>query len=525
MLLWSVALVAATAFAETPRRRETTTTPVPGPAGAAAATGETVQPPVEMSPEARPAVYAPELFAPDPGYQGQTYDVAAQLAIYGGKTRVDAPRPPIEWGYPLYDAGPIGPGINLFGSRNPARPQLLAFGDLRYGVAYNDNGARDSAQMALRLNLDFDLRLTATERVHLFLRPLDNVKSGHTTRWEFGGDQNNHRDDVDLVLDLDPEALFFEGDLGQIAAGLSGKYNAWDVPVAFGLMPLLFQNGIWMEDAILGAAITAPAMNSPRLDISNMDVTLFAGFDRVTTKAVLEPDGDRDDHDAEIYGVAVFVEAREAYIEAGYGYTLDTKGGAAGDASYHNATLAVTRRWLGLVSNSVRLIGNFGQDHNANFTRTADGWLLLVENSMITSLPSTLVPYVNLFCGIDRPQSLARDFGAGGILKNTGINFETDGLTGFPKLDDSANDAWGGAAGLEYLFALDRQVIVEVATVLPFGDDDRIDRVAKGDQAAIGIRYQQPLSKNWILRSDAILASREGESDLAGIRFELRLKF
>ena len=171
------------------------------------------------------------------------------------------------------------------------------------------------------------------------------------------------------------------------------------------------------------------------------------------------------------------------------------------------------------------MIYNFNQDPGPGFAKTADGWLFLMENSWISSKPLTLVPYANFFVGSHKPQSLARDFGAGGVLKNTGINFETDGLTGFPKLDDTANDTYGGALGLEYLFALDQQVVFEVAGLKPFGRDNELGRVAKGSQFALGARYQRPLSKQWIFRSDVIYGIREHEQDLAGIRAELRLKF
>ena len=61
-----------------------------------------------------------------------------------------------------------------------------------------------------------------------------------------------------------------------------------------------------------------------------------------------------------------------------YGYTRDTRADGLGDFSYHNATLAVTKRWFGKVSNSTRLIGNFGQDPGRGLAKTADGWLVLV---------------------------------------------------------------------------------------------------------------------------------------------------
>ena len=82
-------------------------------------------------------------------------------------------------------------------------------------------------------------------------------------------------------------------------------------------------------------------------------------------------------------------------------------------------------------------------------------------------MPSTLIPYANFFVGFGNPQPLVDGNGAG-ILKNVGINFETDALTGYPKLNDTGSNAYGGAIGLQYLFNLDQQLVFEVATVQPF---------------------------------------------------------
>ena len=51
------------------------------------------------------------------------------------------------------------------------------------------------------------------------------------------------------------------------------------------------------------------------------------------------------------------------------------------------------------------------------------------------------------------------------------------------------------------------------------------DRTAKGSQVGFGIRYQLPLNNAWILRADAMIASRDDDQDLFGIRTELRRKF
>jgi hypothetical protein len=477
--------------------------------------------PAEMSPGARPATYDPKRFGPDPSYPEGPYDSKAQIEIYGGKSRVLGPRPPIEFGYPLYSEGPLPDSFSLLGDKNLLRPQLLVYGDFRTAVAYNDNGALETGQIAARLNLDVDLKLTATERIHGFFRPLD--RRNRFSRAEFFGPDRQAGFEPELNGNV--QALFFEGDFGAIASGITDSYASFDLPFAVGLTPLLFQNGVWMEDAILGGAITIPARNSRVLDISNFDITFFAGTDKVSTAAIRGNDNQIADHSADLFGIATFVDVLEGYLEAGYGYTRDRRPGGAFNFDYHNATIAFTRRYGGWLSNSVRVVWNGGQEPALGKPQTADGTILLIENSLITHLPSTLIPYANFWVGFDRPQSLARDLAAGGILKNTGINFETDGLTGFPKLDDTGNDTFGGALGIEYLFDLDQQIVVEAATVQIMGDPVERGRPARGNQYALGVRYQKPLSDRWIVRADAIMGWREHDRDISGVRLELRRKF
>jgi hypothetical protein len=136
-------------------------------------------------------------------------------------------------------------------------------------------------------------------------------------------------------------------------------------------------------------------------------------------------------------------------------------------------------------------------------------------------LPSTLIPYANFFVGFGNPQPLVDGFNAG-ILKNVGINFETDALTGYPKLDDTASDAWGGAIGLQYLFNLDQQLVFEAAMVQPFNSSGTGVQDA---QYGLGVRYQIALNHSWILRADATYQFIEGKEDNFGIRTELRRKF
>ena len=92
------------------------------------------------------------------------------------------------------------------------------------------------------------------------------------------------------------------------------------LPVAIGLTPLLFQNGIWMEDAVTGAAVALPARHSTLLDWSNFDATAFVIVDQLNSPAF-----GTDPHAAQAVGTAWFIEAYGGYIETGWAYLHDRR--------------------------------------------------------------------------------------------------------------------------------------------------------------------------------------------------------
>jgi len=448
-----------------------------------------------------------DLFRADPAYV-TNYDHQEQVDIYGGKFAVDPPRPPIEIGRQQYTSGIYDESSTFLGEKNPLLPGLAVYGDWRTAVAYNNNNGKDVAQIATRLNLDVDLKLTATERLHAFFTPIQ--EDNRFSRFEFGGGGSEDR--FIGEFDAEPQTLFLEGDLGSLYSGFSGQEAGFDLPFTVGLFPLFLQNGIWANDAILGGAVSLPAKNSAALGLSNFDVTFFAAFDKVTNPGIIGA----DDGVANLYGVTTFIDAFDGYIEAGYGL-IDGRDEQAGLLT-HFLTAAYTRRYYNTVSNSTRVFANFGDDPEGS----SDGVAIISENSLVTGLPSTLLPYANFFVGFGNPQPLVDGFNAG-ILKNVGINFETDALTGYPKLDDSGSDAWGGAIGLQYLFNLDQQLVFEVAMVQPFANDGI---GAQDPQYGFGVRYQIPIDRAWLFRADATYQIQEGSAeDNFGIRTEVRRKF
>jgi hypothetical protein len=445
-------------------------------------------------------------FSPTPTMPGMAYDPLAQMNVYQGKTLNANQRPLLELGRPWYQLGPISEGSSILGFHNHVNPQYLLFGDARSGFASNNVGGDGNTLIASQLNFFHHLKLTSTERFVAGHTPLS--RGANNTRYNFDDSEFEFEGNANFNF------AYIEGDIGAITGGAIGKTLPFDLPFAAGIIPLVFQNGIWMEDEILGFAVTIPARNSPRLDISNMDITFFAGYDRLNSPAFLG-----DDSAARVMGIATFIDAMNGHFEIDYAF-LDDRTNL--DRSYHNIGIGFTRRYGRFLSNSTRVIVNAGQQ--SGVPGTADGVLLLSENSLITGFPSTVVPYLNMFAGFDRPQSVGRNVAAGGVLRNTGILFESDNLTGYPTLDATANDTFGMSLGLNLLadeFA--QQLIVEASMLGVMGDG--VGRNALGDQYGLGVRYQLPLTNSVLVRADAMVGFLRNDEDINGARLELRKKF
>ncbi len=448
-------------------------------------------------------------FSPDPCYEYAPYFAQQEQAIYGDKYLIPTQRPLVELGLPFYENGPIPISQDFLGPTNLVQQKFYVYGDYRLGFSQNDLVVGENSVLAHRLNLDLDYWITATERVHAFVGPFQ--EGNNFMRFEDGEFEN----ELDF-FDADTDTLFFEGDAGQIYGGLSDQYAPFDLPVTAGLVPLLFQNGVWMLDAMTGVACALPARNSPGLDWSNYDVTFFAAFDRVSTAA-----DNFDESDVNLFGAHTFIESRGGYFEAGYAFVHDK---VQAGRSYNNIGLSYTRRYFGLVSNSLRMILNAGQDGPVD-DRTADGVLLLMENSLITENQYNVIPYLNFFAGFNRPQPAARAGAFGGVLFNTGILFQSDALTGYPTLDPTGNNTFGAALGVDLLQAttFNQQLIVEMAALQAFDSEE--GRNAPGNQYGVGARWQKGLTNASLVRADIMHGWLENSGDISGARIEYRWKF
>lgn len=456
-------------------------------------------------------------FSADPAYDKNTFNTKEQTYW---KQKVDTQRPFLEIGRELYRNGPFQPGTNVIGERNLVRPHLMVYGDFRNVFQYAKNGDNEKGEYFSILNLEVDWEITANDRIHLFFSPFEDVGV------DLFGDGV---DDPEFIgqFDFEPQAAFYEGDLAYLWAGLWGiEGPVHEIPFTFGRIPLIFQNGVWFEDNIDGFAVAVPAfyMNDIPLvgNVSNADWTFFAGFNEVNTAAI----ANSADGNAHIYGFNLFAEANGGYWEIGYGFTNDVSGGP-NDFSYHNVGISFTRRYGGWLSNSTRVIANFGQDPGSGVAKTADGFAILSENVFTTWAPQNVMPYANFGFLHKNPIALAKN--NGGILRNTGINFETNGQ-GFPSLADNGPDQLAAAFGVNLLFdgydpfnprithgIYSHQLVLEYA-VSHFIETGATDH-------AVGLRYQLPLTNALIWRNDLTYQFPDSGSDSVGVATELRWKF
>ena len=109
---------------------------------------------------ARKTNWSKNAFRPDPQYDAK-YNAQGQLDIYGAKSAVEPPRPLLELGREQYTSGLYDESSTFLGKLNPLLPGLAVYGDWRTAVAYNNNNGKDIAQIATRLNLDVDFKITA----------------------------------------------------------------------------------------------------------------------------------------------------------------------------------------------------------------------------------------------------------------------------------------------------------------------------------------------------------------------------
>ncbi|MEM7051183.1 MAG: hypothetical protein AAF604_16055 [Acidobacteriota bacterium] len=432
------------------------------------------------------------------------------------------PKPILELGEPFLGSGTLKPGFHL-PTGAVWQPSLLVFGTLRTAVQSFENEVGRVSELTTRLDLFANLQLSGTERLVVGFRPFD--RNGRFTNYTFESTVPGV-DDGEFTDELNGEitSLFFEGDFGEIFPNLSrNDFSPTDVGFSVGRQPMLFQEGLLINDAIDGLGITRNTLQPKKS--SNFRATFFWGWNEVGRPG---PAGNREDDQAHLLALLTSADLRRSTIDADLVWVLSDErqtnlGGSplrtGGDLLAGG--LSFVQR-IGELNTSFRVLGSLANDETAS---SSDGFLLFSEISRTPHRTHDLL-YVNGFVALDRYTSAARGPAAGGPLGRAGINFAAVGLGRYgAALSSQAEDVVGGAVGYQRFFDHTRkQLIVELGARLGTSSDI-------ADAVAATARYQAALMRRFVLRTEVFAGLRRDpgpagdDEELFGGRFEVILKF
>ncbi len=410
---------------------------------------------------------------------------------------------PIELGPPFLGTGKIKAGYEMPGGA-VWQPQLLVWGTARTAVqAFDPEGDGDTrvSDWSNRLDVFGELEVSPTERAVLGWSLFRN-------EGDFSGCRFEQNSDCNAEFDAEPSVGFVEFNFGEVWPNLDPEEKyALDIEVSGGRQPLLFQDGILINDTIDSLAITRNNINIP--GTTNTRVTGLAGFHDIHR-------GDnRRDGRATLGALLVETDTPLSTIN------LDLVFVGSGDRddgdSFH-AGLSFIQR-LGPFATLFRAL--ISESFDGETAAARDGGLLFAEiNWVPTGTHDNL--YLNVFVGIDQFTSAARDPTAGGPLGRAGVLFAAVGLGGYgAPLGNDVNDSAGAAIGYQLFLNGNRTwLLFEVGGRESWRGSDGADGAVAG-----GLSIQQALGQRFVARVDSFVGHQEGENFGWGARFEWLTKF
>lgn len=440
------------------------------------------------------------------------------------------PKPIIELFNPFFGSGKIQKGLEL-PTGAVWTPTFIVFGTYQSALQGFENpaeelpGARHKprSEWANRLDLYGNLQLSGTERVLVGIRPLDDgvfAKPGKARYAGYDFTPGNGKEGwVDDRFNARITTLFFEGELGQLFPSLDPfDRKQLDIGFSVGRQPLLYQDGIFINDDVDAVGITRN--NFLPKGGSNLQITAVYAWSQI----------DRNDGinhgDPGLFGL--FVNADIGRTTWNWDTAYVGGSGLHGDGVY--SALSATQR-IGHLNTTFRVLGSKALESHApvgslatfgnGSSAVGTGVLLFSEISWDVPWTKDLV-YLDGYWGIDRFTSAARGPDRGGPLGRVGILFAEQPIGRYGSaLSSNPERSVGAALGYQKFLdpALRKQIIFEV------GGRASTDSAARTSAAAVGARYQQAFGQHRVLQFDAFGALNEATGFGYGGRVEFRLDF
>ncbi|MEZ6133075.1 MAG: hypothetical protein R3C59_30765 [Planctomycetaceae bacterium] len=322
-------------------------------------------------------------------------------------------------------------------------PRFVAAGSYTaFGLAFEQD-VQKRAAIGQQLLLDFDLRLTGTERFHVQWRPLGERMTGGS--WY---NLTKPRDYVDNST-ITPDRYWFESELHSLLGSRLDPLASQNTNMVIGKFPFSIHNNLLMNDEILGGIIGRN--NIPFAQTSNLNVQVFTGLNDVDTYAGVE---------SQVAGLHATIDHRKQLYEVTYAYV-----NSHGPRDTHFLGLSGTR-FFGLLSLAGRAMFKIGDDGG-----TGDSQLCVLESNYTRAFEpnplnfETAVFFSNAFWAADGWNSIG-----GGNFNRLRTGFEVNPLIRLSTTPGNQNTV-GATVGVQlFRHHEDESLIPEFAWESPNGD-------------------------------------------------------
>ena len=302
-------------------------------------------------------------------------------------------------------------------------PRLDLNGSVRYLTLGQRLQGETQGVMAPQVDLEVNLQLTATQRIHGLWRPLEKGFRDNTFD-RFEPDKG-----WTVAASGEPQRLFYEGQpLNWLTPGDSFPL---DITVAGGRVPLFLHNGLWFDNAFDGFAL---GKNNLQLGtLSNLNVLYFLSRGQPHGGVT---DFEKAEAKKQVMGLYADADWYEYFVEVSWGLAYDNSRGPNGvDLDRNFWAISVTRSF-GHAGVSTRLLGS-----SANATRAAGVLGVIEAEKEFWGVRG----YGTAFYGSADWLPLSEE---GVTLGREGILFTFDRLAPTPGLTARGFDSAGGAFGV-----------------------------------------------------------------------------
>ena len=293
---------------------------------------------------------------------------------------------PLTWGQGFLDPDPVSPHWQWQWPKGGYvwNPTLTVAGVYSiFATAFEEQSFSPFADQTVGIGhqmlIDIDYSVGGTERIHAQFRPLGIRNSG--------GSFLMLNEDVDYIDNSTalPQRLWFEGDISQMLSGIIPETIPADVGLTAGLYPYYLQNGLLINDDIVGVMLSKNSWSGG--PFSHVMGQLFFAFDEIDSLA-----GPEDDN--RMIGAHGEVQWGNQYLEGSYAHVWNT-----GDASRNQDFLAFSvTKFCADWTFTGRFLSNMGDDGG-----DGSGQLYVFESNVVRELArqplglTSAVTYVNLF--------------------------------------------------------------------------------------------------------------------------------